>query len=161
MPPSKPKPRLLLFVIAYYAESTLRAVLEAIPASIFGDYDAEVLVVDDGSDDRTFAIGREYQASHPDVRMTVLRNEYNQGYGGNQKLGYSFAIRQAFDFVAMVHGDGQYAPEALPGLVAPLRDGSAAAVFGSRMLEKGAALRGGMPLYKYEATKILTAAQNL
>ena len=52
--------------------------------------------------------------------MTVLRNEYNQGYGGNQKVGYAFAIHEAFDFVAMVHGDGQYAPEELPKLVAPL-----------------------------------------
>ena len=55
--------------------------------------------------------------------MTVLRNEFNQGYGGNQKVGYAFAIREGFDFVAMVHGDGQYAPEELPTLVAPLRDG--------------------------------------
>ena len=71
--------------------------------------------------------------------MTVLRNEFNQGYGGNQKVGYAFATREGFDFVAMVHGDGQYAPEELPALVAPLRDGQADAVFGSRMMTQ---LRG-------------------
>jgi glycosyltransferase involved in cell wall biosynthesis len=49
--------------------------------------------------------------------MTVLRNEYNQGYGGNQKIGYAFAIAERFDYVAMVHGDGQYAPEELLRLV--------------------------------------------
>ncbi|HYQ14300.1 MAG TPA: glycosyltransferase family 2 protein, partial [Polyangiaceae bacterium] len=107
-------PKLLVFVIAYYAESTLKAVLERIPDSVFRDYDCEILVVDDASDDRTYLVGREYQASHPQVRMTVLRNEYNQGYGGNQKVGYAFAIARGFDFVAMVHGDGQYAPEELP-----------------------------------------------
>jgi glycosyltransferase involved in cell wall biosynthesis len=155
------KPRLLIFVIAYYAESTLRAVLERIPASVFADYDCEVLVVDDGSEDRTFQIGREYQSEHPEIRMTVLRNVYNQGYGGNQKVGYRFAIEAGFDFVAMVHGDGQYAPEELPRLVAPLRDGNADAVFGSRMLVEGAALEGGMPLYKYVGNKILTRVQNL
>jgi glycosyltransferase involved in cell wall biosynthesis len=155
------KPRLLIFVIAYYAEPTLRAVLERIPPSIFREYQCEVLVVDDASEDRTFAIGQEHKTNHPELPMTVLRNEYNQGYGGNQKVGYSFAIKEGFDFVAMVHGDGQYAPEELSRLMAPLRDGTADAVFGSRMLEKLAALRGGMPLYKYLGNKILTATQNL
>ena len=84
---SSAKKRLLIFVIAYYAESTLRRVLERIPLSVFQQYDCEVLVVDDGSEDRTFAIGREYKARHPAIRMMVLRNEYNQGYGGNQKVG--------------------------------------------------------------------------
>jgi glycosyltransferase involved in cell wall biosynthesis len=155
------KPRVLVFVIAYWAETTLRSVLERIPASVFQEYDCEVLVVDDGSEDRTFEIGREYQRSHREIPMTVLRNEHNQGYGGNQKVGYSFAIKEGFDFVAMVHGDGQYAPEELPRLLAPLREHAADAVFGSRMLEKHAALRGGMPLYKYLGNKILTTAQNL
>jgi len=154
------QPRLLIFVIAYYAESTLRWVLERIPASIFETYDCEVLVVDDASEDRTFAIGREYQEAHPDIRMTVLRNEHNQGYGGNQKVGYAYAIAEKFDFVAMVHGDGQYAPEELPRLVEPLHQGQAEAVFGSRMMERFGALKGGMPLYKYVGNKILTTVQN-
>ena len=84
-------PRLLVFVIAYYAESTLTSVLERIPSSIFRDYDCEVLVVDDASGDRTNEIGRAYRRAHPEIAMTVLRNEYNQGYGGNQKVGYAFA----------------------------------------------------------------------
>ena len=160
MPPKKPRQRLLIFVIAYYAESTLRWVLERIPASIFADYDCEVLVVDDASQDRTFDIGREYQDAHPELPMTVLRNEYNQGYGGNQKVGYAYAIAEGFDFVAMVHGDGQYAPEELPRLLAPLRAGEADAVFGSRMMSRFGALKGGMPLYKYVGNKILTTSQN-
>ena len=93
--------------------------------------------------------------------MTVLRNEYNQGYGGNQKVGYAFAIREGFDFVAMMHGDGQYAPEELPKLVAPLRDGQADAVFGSRMMTRFGAIKGGMPLYKFVGNRILTRTQNL
>jgi glycosyltransferase involved in cell wall biosynthesis len=154
------KPKLLIFVIAYYAEATLKSVLERIPRSVFVDYDAHVLVVDDASKDRTFTIGREYQRSHPSVPMTVLRNEYNQGYGGNQKVGYTFAVTRRFDFVAMVHGDGQYAPEELPRLLEPLRSGEADAVFGSRMMDRFGALKGGMPLYKYVGNKILTTAQN-
>jgi glycosyltransferase involved in cell wall biosynthesis len=153
--------RLLIFVIAYYAEATLWSVLERIPAEIFQRYRCEVLVVDDSSEDRTFSIGRDYQASHPEIPMTVLRNEFNQGYGGNQKVGYAFAIAHGFDFVAMVHGDGQYAPEELPRLVEPLRAGTADAVFGSRMMTRFGALKGGMPLYKFAGNRILTFAQNL
>jgi len=154
------KPKLLVFVIAYYAESTLRQVLERIPSSVFHENDCEILVVDDASEDRTYAIGREWQAAHPELRMTVLRNEYNQGYGGNQKVGYAYAIEFGFDYVAMVHGDGQYAPEELPRLLEPLKNGGADAVFGSRMLERFGALKGGMPLYKYVGNKILTKLQN-
>jgi len=160
MTSSTPKPRLLIFVIAYYAEGTLRSVLERVPSSIFEAYDCEILVVDDASEDRTFSIGQEYKDKHPDIRMTVLRNAHNQGYGGNQKVGYQYAITERFDFVAMVHGDGQYAPEQLPRLVAPLSEGRADAVFGSRMMSRFGALKGGMPLYKYVGNKILTTAQN-
>jgi glycosyltransferase involved in cell wall biosynthesis len=160
MPPSAGKPKLLIFVIAYYAESTLVWVLERIPRSVFDDFDCEVLVVDDASEDRTFAIGQEYRRSHPEIKMTVLRNEYNQGYGGNQKVGYSYASAGQFDFVALVHGDGQYAPEELPKLLEPLVEGSADAVFGSRMMEGFGALRGGMPLYKFVGNRILTGVQN-
>ena len=154
------KPRLLVFVIAYYAESTLVSVLERIPAKIFDEFECEVLIIDDASKDRTFEIGREYKAAHSEIPMTVLRNELNQGYGGNQKVGYTYAIREHFDFVAMVHGDGQYAPEELPRLLEPLVRGEADAVFGSRMLEVGAALKGGMPLYKFVGNKVLTFVQN-
>ncbi|GAC1599310.1 MAG: hypothetical protein NVS4B10_10480 [Myxococcales bacterium] len=158
--PAPPRPRLLVFVIAYQAEATLVRVLQRIPPAVFEEYACEVLVVDDASQDRTFAIGQEYRRQNPKVPLTVLRNPYNQGYGGNQKIGYAYAIAEGFDFVAMVHGDGQYAPEELPRLLEPLRQGQADAVFGSRMMTRLGALRGGMPLYKYLGNKILTAAQN-
>lgn len=154
------RPRLLIFVIAYYAESTLKWVLDRIPDSVLADFDCEILVVDDASNDATYAIGKEYKQANSRAPMTVLRNDYNQGYGGNQKVGYSYAIANGFDFVALVHGDGQYAPEELPRLMAPLVRDEADAVFGSRMLEPIAALRGGMPLYKYVGNRILTRVQN-
>jgi glycosyltransferase involved in cell wall biosynthesis len=90
----------------------------------------------------------------------VLYNPVNQGYGGNQKIGYHYAIENGFDFVALLHGDGQYAPEMLGALTEPLRQGEADAVFGSRMLVRGDALKGGMPLYKFLGNRILTSVQN-
>jgi SAM-dependent methyltransferase len=62
--------------------------------------------------------------------------------------------------VVLLHGDGQYAPECIPTLLAPLLDGSADAVFGSRMLVPGVARQGGMPLYKYLGNRVLTHLQN-
>jgi glycosyltransferase involved in cell wall biosynthesis len=153
--------RLLIFVIAYQAEATLRAVLERIPRAVFEEWEAEILVVDDASSDRTYQIGRTYQEAHPELPLVVLRNRYNQGYGGNQKVGYAYAVANGFDVVAMVHGDGQYAPEELPRLLQPLRDGTADAVFGSRMMPPRGALKGGMPLYKFVGNRILTTIQNL
>jgi glycosyltransferase involved in cell wall biosynthesis len=152
--------RLLVFVVAYYAESTLEQVLERIPENLFREYQCEVLVIDDGSEDRTFEIGRRYRLTHPGVPITVLRNELNQGYGGNQKIGYAYAAAEGFDIVALLHGDAQYAPEELPRLVAPVAAGEADAVFGSRMMTSGAALKGGMPLYKYVGNRILSGLQN-
>jgi glycosyltransferase involved in cell wall biosynthesis len=153
--------RLLVFVIAYRAEKTLTWVLSRIPSTIFETLDCEILVVDDASTDRTFEIGHEWKEAHPEIVVTVLRNDYNQGYGGNQKVGYTYAIENEFDFVAMVHGDGQYAPEELPRLMEPLTQGEADVVLGSRMMTKGAALKGGMPIYKYVGNRILTSLQNL
>lgn len=154
-----PEPaRILILVVAYEAESTLAHVLARIPGSVL-DHELEVLVIDDSSRDATFATGLAWsQTSRRRVR--VLYNRENQGYGGNQKLGYQYAIREGFDFVVLLHGDGQYAPEAIPDLLAPLLDGTADAVLGSRMMTPGAARRGGMPLYKFVGNRILTAVQN-
>ncbi len=155
------KPRLLILVVAYAAEKTIQSVLSRIPGGLIDEYHVEVLVIDDASADRTFE--RADEVRNPDVlpfALHVLTNPVNQGYGGNQKLGYHFAVQKDFDFVALLHGDGQYAPERLPDLVQPLRDDEADAVFGSRMLTRGAALKGGMPLYKFVGNKILSWFEN-
>jgi glycosyltransferase involved in cell wall biosynthesis len=89
-----------------------------------------------------------------------VRHEKNLGYGGNQKNGYRWAIEHDYDIVVLLHGDGQYAPEVIGELIDPLARSEADAVFGSRMMRRGEARRGGMPLYKYVGNKILTAFQN-
>src|SRR5437762_8810083 len=152
-PPPR-RPRLLILIVAYNAEKTIAGVLARVPPSLADEYHVEVLVLDDSSHDRTFEASRHAQgAGTVPFPLNVLFNPVNQGYGGNQKIGYHFAIERGFDFVALVHGDGQYAPESLPQLVKPLADGDADAVFGSRMLTEGGALRGGMPLYKFVGNK--------
>lgn len=151
--------RVAVFVVAYNAASTLRSVLERIPESVW-DGAEEVFVFDDASQDDTFAVGREYRKLAGRTKLSVHRNERNLGYGGNQIRGYQYAIERGYDIVALLHGDGQYPPEALPELLRPLLANEADAVFGSRMMEKGRALAGGMPLYKYVGNRILTTLQN-
>jgi glycosyltransferase involved in cell wall biosynthesis len=151
--------RLLIFIVAYNAQTTIGKVLSRIPRSLRGD-NVEVLIIDDSSQDDTFGNGLRYQQRDADFKITVLRTPENQGYGGNQKLGYRYAIDNGFDIVALVHGDGQYAPEKLPELLAPLVAGEADAVFGSRMIDKRAARAGGMPAYKWIGNQILTGFQN-
>jgi glycosyltransferase involved in cell wall biosynthesis len=154
---SPAKKRLLVFVVAYHAERTIQNVLRRIPASL-SEHDTEILIIDDSSEDRTFQTAKAFEESP--FRVTVLFNPVNQRYGGNQKIGFHYAMKEGFDFVALVHGDGQYAPELLPELLRPLLDGEADAVFGSRMMRGFEALKGGMPLYKFVGNKVLTAIQN-
>ena len=151
--------RLLIFIVAYNAETTIEKVLGRIPQSLPSE-DVEILIIDDFSRDDTFVKSLRYQQRDSAFKITVLRTPENQGYGGNQKLGYRYAIDNGFDVVALVHGDGQYAPEKLPMLVEPLARNEADAVFGSRMIDKRAARRGGMPVYKWIGNQVLTTFQN-
>ena len=161
LPKNRARPRLLIFIVAYNAQSTINSVLARIPSSLGEEYEVEVLIIDDASTDETFERVRAcLRESSPAFPITLLFNPKNQGYGGNQKIGYLYAIKKGFDFVALVHGDGQYAPECLPELVGPLAAGEADAVFGSRMMTPGAALAGGMPRYKFIGNKILTWMEN-
>jgi glycosyltransferase involved in cell wall biosynthesis len=154
------RPRALVFIVAYYAETTILEVLERIPA--LEGYEVEVLIIDDCSGDATYTLTDQLRRlgtyRH---KLTVLTNPVNQGYGGNQKLGYHYAIQHGFDVVALLHGDAQYAPEVLPDLFKPLVLGQADVVLGSRMLTPGGARKGGMPFYKWVGNKILTTYQNL
>lgn len=155
------KQRLLIFIVAYNAAKTIRWVLSRVPSELSERFNVEVLVIDDASKDDTFEYGDEIRrAGDFPFPLHVLFNPVNQGYGGNQKIGYHYAIENGFDFVALVHGDGQYAPEELPRLMEPLATGDAEAVFGSRMMEAGKALKGGMPLYKYAGNRILSIFEN-
>ena len=157
---SKRRTRLLIFIVAYNAQTTIREVVHRIPSSL-SRHDTEVLIIDDSSQDNTFAKAHVLEQSRASpFPLTVLFNPVNQGYGGNQKIGFYYAINKGFDVVALLHGDAQYAPENLPELLEPLLAEQADAVFGSRMMRSREALQGGMPLYKYVGNRILSRLQN-
>ena len=153
------QPTIGILVVAFNAASTLASVFDRIPKD-FRQKITDILVCDDHSDDSTYLVGLGYKQTTPDLPLTVIRHPKNLGYGGNQKAGYRMAIERGLDIIVLLHGDGQYAPECLPDIVAPLKRGECDAVLGSRMMLPGAARRGGMPLYKYGGNKVLTKIQN-
>lgn len=150
--------RIGVVVVAYNAAATLAAVLDRLPAA-FRSRVAEVVVCDDASSDCTYVVGKEYQAQ-THLPLTIIRRPQNLGYGGNQKAAYRRAIELGLDIVVLLHGDGQYAPEVIEDLVAPLEANQCDAVFGSRMMDSGSARIGGMPLYKYVGNRILSSFSN-
>jgi glycosyltransferase involved in cell wall biosynthesis len=152
-------PQIGVLVVAYNAVSTLADVLDRIPDWFRPSIDV-VLVSDDHSTDSTYEAAVEYARSHAGYPIEIVRQPRNLGYGGNQKFGYRWLAERGIDVAVLLHGDGQYAPEVLPELVAPLLAGRADVVLGSRMLAPGGARRGGMPLYKYIGNKILSRFQN-
>ena len=157
---SKKKPRVLIFMLAYNAAKTICDTIKRLPNSNY-KYELEALIIDDASDDNTFNIATEFKKKNNlNLKTTILRNPINQGFGGNVKIGFMYAIKNNFDFIALTHGDGQYPPEEIPRQLVPLLNNKCDAVFGSRMMEGFQSLKGGMPIYKFLGNKVTTFIEN-
>jgi glycosyltransferase involved in cell wall biosynthesis len=156
------KRKILIFIVSYNAEPYILEVLNRIPENVlFNDlYDTEILVLDDESKDQTFDTAFDYAALQEKKKITVLTNPVNQGYGGNQKLGYFYAVQNHFDVVILLHGDGQYPPEFMDEMIQPIINDEADFVLASRMIDRAGALKGNMPVYKWVGNQILTFIQN-
>lgn len=141
--------RVAIVLPAYNAAATLEATYREIP---FGLVD-HVLLVDDASQDETVKIARR-------LNLPVFVHPSNRGYGANQKTCYREALKLGADIFIMLHPDYQYTPRLVPAMAAMLVSGHYDVVLASRILG-GTALRGGMPLYKYVANRLLTGVENL
>jgi len=148
----------MVLVVAYNAQSTIIDLLHRIPQKVWETAE-EIVIADDASRDNTTSVAYDYKKAHHRKQLTIIKHKVNKGYGGNQKWGYTYAIRKGYDAVVMVHGDAQYPPEQILQLVSPILKGKKDFVFGSRMT--GNPLRGGMPLYKYLGNIFLTTLENL
>ncbi len=135
---------------AYNAEKTLEITYNEIPFDIVD----EVILVDDKSNDKTVEKGKELGIKH------IVVHEQNKGYGGNQKSCYNKALELGSDIVVMLHPDYQYTPKLIHSMCYLIGNGVYEVVLGSRILGKGA-LKGGMPIYKYIANRMLTLFQNI
>ena len=150
--------KVAIFIVAYNAESHIEKVLERIPEWVAKAV-KEIYIIDDHSTDSTLSVAEGVKWPKKFAPLRIYETPYNQGYGGNQQLGFKYAIDAKFDIVVLLHGDGQYAPEELPAILAPYAQG-ADAVFGSRFINPGDALKGGMPYYKWIGNRILTSSQS-
>jgi glycosyltransferase involved in cell wall biosynthesis len=143
--------KVIVVMPAYNAAHTLRKTWDEVMAQEIVDM---VIVVDDGSRDETVSIAKTL----PNTLLHV--HETNFGYGGNQKTCYKLALEAGGDIIIMVHPDYQYTPKLIPAMASLIGNGLYHCVLGSRILG-GYAIRGGMPVWKYAANRLLTLAQNI
>src|SRR4030042_4578323 len=144
------KRKITIVLPAYNAEKTLEQTYREIPFDIVDD----VVLVDDLSHDNTIEKARQLGIKH------IVVHTQNKGYGGNQKSCYNKAMEIGSDIVVMLHPDYQYTPKLIHSMCYLITNGLYEVVLGSRILGRGA-IKGGMPLYKYFATRVLTLIQNI
>lgn len=141
-------PKIVVVMPAYNAAKTLKVTYDAIPHQTVD----QIILVDDGSTDKTLEIARELQ-------LTAFVHTRNFGYGANQKTCYTEALKEGADIVVMLHPDYQYDPTLLPEIIAPIKAGEADIVLGSRFLS-GSTLKQGMPWWKVLGNRFLTGLEN-
>src|SRR5712691_3466993 len=126
--------QVLLVIVAFEAESHLPELISRLSNVYIVKHDWTILLLDDASTDRTNQVAEQLFREYDFPRWLVVRNEQNQGYGGNQKIGYQYALRTGeFSHVALLHGDCQYPPEALPDMLNAALKTGADIVLGTRM----------------------------
>lgn len=141
--------RIAVVMPAYNAAKTLERTYHDVPKDIVDD----VILVDDASRDETVSVART-------LPIHVVVHPKNRGYGGNQKTCYREAVARGAEIVVMVHPDHQYDPKAVRQLVETMVANDRLAVFGSRMVRRRDALRGGMPWWKFFFNIVLTKIGN-
>ena len=141
---------------AYNAGATIEKVFARIPAEACARIERYVVVNDGSKDDTAQALAR-LAATIPN--LVVLNHPVNLGYGETEKDLLRYALHEGAGAGVLLHSDGQYSPEKIIELLEPFDNDTADMVQGSRMLD-GAALRGGMPMYKFISNKALTMIEN-
>jgi len=146
--PMPSTPKVVVVMPAYNAARTLERTYRDLPADVVD----HVILVDDVSRDETVEVAQR-------LGLKVIVHLQNRGYGGNQKTCYLEALKDGAEIVVMLHPDYQYDSRLVPELIAPIREGRADLVLGSR-LAGGRALAGGMPRWKYLSNRFLTIVEN-
>ena len=149
--PDRPRHHKIIAVLpAYNAEKTLAATIADFPAGCVD----EILLVDDGSKDRTVEIAKQ-------MGLTVIVHPQNLGYGGNQKTCYRYCLERGADVIVMIHPDYQYDARVIPHAVGIIELGICDVVLGNRVRSRKEALKCGMPWWKYICNRGLTMFENV
>ncbi|PFG05478.1 glycosyltransferase family 2 protein [Bacillus sp. es.034] len=122
------KQKVIVFMPAHNEEESIGDVIKRVPRSFHPSVDVEVLVINDGSTDRTVEVAKRAGADH------IITFENNRGLGAAVREG----LRASFDLHAhigvMIDADGEYPPEQIPELLEPIFKGEADYTMGSRFL---------------------------
>jgi glycosyltransferase involved in cell wall biosynthesis len=118
--------RIMALIPAYNEEESISSVIEGVRHEL---PQADIVVIDDCSTDRTIEVARAAGA-------IVVSIPYNLGIGGAVQTGLKFAREHKYDMVIRLDGDGQHDPQEIPMLFAAVKTGRADAVFGSRFIGK-------------------------
>ena len=122
--------KLVVQIPALNEEDTVGEVIDAIPRRIDGVDSVAVLLVDDGSADRTVERALAHGADH------VVSHTHNRGLAAAFQTGVDTALRLGADIIVNVDADNQYPPDQIPALVEPILSGRADIVVGNRQVQQ-------------------------
>ena len=133
-------------------EKTLPLVLESIPTAIPGVDSIEILIVDDGSTDRTIEVAKEHGVTH------FVRHARNMGLARSFRDGVDYALAHGADIVVNTDGDNQYPQDRIGDLVAPIVAGRADIVIADRQTSKIAHFSAFKKLMQNVGSKVVNIA---
>lgn len=145
--------KLSIIIPVYNEEKTVQELLETVLAVPL-ELEKELVIVDDCSKDNTFSIISQLKENHPSLR--VSRNEKNKGKGFSVSRGIDEA---SGDIIIIQDADLEYDPNEYPKLLAPILQGNADVVYGSRFATSGP--KRVLYFWHYVGNKILTLFSNM
>ena len=140
--------KLVVQIPAFNEEKTIARVISGIPKKIPGIKEVKVLVINDGSKDRTF---QEAQKAGADK---IFSHDSNKGLGVAFRNGINEALKMGADIIVNIDGDMQFNPKDIPKLAEPILKGEADLVTCTRFKEKHREPK--MPLIKKFGNKVFT-----
>jgi GT2 family glycosyltransferase len=156
------KKKLLIFVVTYKASFRILNLINKIPFKELSKYNYQIYISDDNSDDNISLKYLELTKNKFGSKIKLNFNKKNIGYGANIKKCIKYAMKNNYDYAAMLHGDNQYNPKYLANMIKLIdSQENFDAIVGSRLMNKKSALRGNMPIYKYIGNIFLSGYFNL
>jgi glycosyltransferase involved in cell wall biosynthesis len=120
--------KLVVMIPCLNEEATLPLVVATIPKKIPGIDKVEILVIDDGSTDKTVLVAKQLGVKY------FIHHARNRGLAMSLRDGFRGALEMGADIVVLTDGDNQYPQERIPDLVKPILDGEADTVIGNRQI---------------------------
>ncbi len=122
--------KIVIIIPAFNEEKKIGEVIKSLPSSFNGIGERRIVVVDDGSADRTAELAQQEEG------VTVIRHLKNKGVGAAVRTGLDYALSQGADLAVNIDADGQFEPKEINSLIDPILTGRADCVIASRFINK-------------------------